>query len=1699
LQSKKRKQRGRSATPASATNPFSTGGGGTQFEIKVQSGLLAMLAVHGADPVFADHHVQQLRLQAQNQGVKTDDAMVVSVDASGATSKSLWSIKHEVRFTEADDVFVTVASIAWADFNNASVFNPATDAIVLATTRQSARHAHFLTILEWARAASDAADLMNRVATTHYASEEARTYLGIIRQIVFRTAGSPVDDDRLWRFLRCFYVLTYDLDLLASQDEARFKTMLGMATYPGGNHSGETLWNAICKYVGDLNPRAGAFTRQNLPKWLRENCRTVTAYFGGGIQRLHEHAKGHLSRIRTTVGPKIAIPRLPVIDQILSSLNENQFTVVTGPAGVGKSAAAILALQTLLSNGPLFVFQAMEFARQHLDQALGELRVTETLSQISSLFALHDRKFLLIESVEKLLEAQDRDAFAMLLETVAKDATWQVILTCRLHAITMVQDAFFTPLGLFPAKVNVPILDDFELDAVLAQVSSLSLVAKTPRIRALLRNPWYLDKAYSVDWTKEKSRPVDEPQLRSVLWRRIVARDDYQQGGLHRQREACFRSIALSRAKSLRSFVPINAGHEAAAQALVADGLLVEESSTGYLAPAHDVLEDWALVGWIDENFSKFGEHPSDFLHAIGQELPIRRSFRQWLIEGLANRQNEDVRRFIESAIRDKAIEVYWRDEIMVSILLSGEAAAFINAQEEFLLSDNKEVLMRLLHLLRIACKTPNPFLLFDESKLGALFGDFHLIPKGEAWPEVLRLIVRHIGDFGVAERPLVLGVLQDWKAGIHWKNPTPHGAREAGLIALHYWNLSQAKGSWQQGLWEQIVQLLLAAPQAIAKEFESLVEAMGTSSGNHRGEEEFRRALLMSMNAWAACRFLPDAVIRFAEREWGLLEAPQGKGGFERHHRKLDEWFGLKTGYGLDYFPASALRGPFYPLLQWNREKGVALILKLLNIATERFVTSRFHEGYEDEPIELEVRMHDGSVQKQWANARLWMIHRGSIPAPGVMESALMTLEKWLLDLADTDFDLGPLLFSLLKRSNNVAITSVVASVIIAHPKKFGDVALSLLRVPEFFSLDRVRYIQDQTPVSAFSTGFELPEHRLYYDERAASDKLPHRASHFEWLAQTLQTGDLREQVWKIIDDRKEALPSVELQTDADKIERLLLHRIDLRNYQKAEVGEDRRVVFVASPPAAELQAVIEKATPSIVATNKAAGLLVWGRSVFERRDSEKHDPSKWRETFAEAQTAVRKYDKELQLSYGGGPGYVVAVCVRDHWGELSRRERMWCRNYLVKLVTSGKDRDTEVLRLNDGPMGGAQPAAAVLPLLLQDANTDEERRVCEAIASALTHSENNIRNHAAHGVRLHAWQINPAFVWICVAGLVKFAELQRVQDTREMRIPWQKRINSRRVILPGLYDLRSSIARSECRSAFRLIRLSLKDSFSCQVWPLILCILSDRSDDERARRFFAHFAKAYVRSWDRQPRREFRNYEAESALRRFFAQFSLRCLPDAATELWAPLLDAIPTYADKVSEVFEQVVYAEDQQRSDASFWRLWSEISHRIIGVENRNERLLEEHSNLARLAAVLLLDRVHWKEGAKNWEPLNGHKEDIRQFFRQVGNSSEVCRGFISLLDSVGNQSLLPDGIEWIAEQLRSGSTAALIADRNSLFLLTRVLTPIVYGRTSAARRSRTLREAILAILDAMIDSGSSAAFRMREFLITPMVPADQVAS
>jgi hypothetical protein len=62
---------------------------------------------------------------------------------------------------------------------------------------------------------------------------------------------------------------------------------------------------------------------------------------------------------------------------------------------------------------------------------------------------------------------------------------------------------------------------------------------------------------------------------------------------------------------------------------------------------------------------------------------------------------------------------------------------------------------------------------------------------------------------------------------------------------------------------------------------------------------------------------------------------------------------------------------------------------------------------------------------------------------------------------------------------------------------------------------------------------------------------------------------------------------------------------------------------------------------------------------------------------------------------------------------------------------------------------------------------------------------------------------------------------------------------------------------------------------------------------------------------------------------------------------------------------------------------------------------------------------------------------------------------------------------------------------MLRRRNTVFLLEVLLQRYVYGRTLELKRHHDLRDAVLFLLDLLVDSGSSAAFRMHDDFVTPL--------
>ena len=109
--------------------------------------------------------------------------------------------------------------------------------------------------------------------------------------------------------------------------------------------------------------------------------------------------------------------------------------------------------------------------------------------------------------------------------------------------------------------------------------------------------------------------------------------------------------------------------------------------------------------------------------------------------------------------------------------------------------------------------------------------------------------------------------------------------------------------------------------------------------------------------------------------------------------------------------------------------------------------------------------------------------------------------------------------------------------------------------------------------------------------------------------------------------------------------------------------------------------------------------------------------------------------------------------------------------------------------------------------------------------------------------------------------------------------------------------------------------------------------------------------------------------------------------------------------------------------------------------------------------------------------------------MHTLFEELTPSSTVLHVYVRFLYHIGERSL-PEAFVRIARCLQRGDSRQMLTKTDTIFMLEVLLQRYVYGRPLELKRERRLREAVLFLLDTLVENGSSAAFRMRDDFVTP---------
>jgi len=677
------KSDGKSQKSDMVSSPASTGGAGNVFEHAIGAFFLGQLLVGATPPVLIDCRVVQVAFQNEYRGWKTDDVLVIGQTPLGVLRKLACQAKRTFTVSAIDDDFKNSIIDFWSDLHNRAIFSPEHDRfafVVQLGTNVLIRH--FGGLLDCARASSDAQDFEKRLATPGLLSSAAIRYRDEVVAIVTEFVGSQVTRAAVFPLLKVLHVLSLDLATGTRQAEALMKSLLAFtANGEGKGDTADRAWNELIVLSAEGASGAKAFRRDDLPLLIVQR-HSIHGAEHPMIVALREHSTFILRGIRSTIGKNLHLPRPNLIQQVLTALEDSRVVLLAGAAGNGKSAVAKQIVTLLGRDHFTFTFRSEEFAQPHFDTTLALANIGGRAATLDTILASQDRKVILVESLERLLEKSTRDAFSDLLTLVRDDPTYRLVLTCRDYSADLVRAAFLGQFGTEYASVIVPTLTEEELNEVQGANNRLAIPLGSSRLRKILSNPYVLDKARSIQWSAESDLPASEREFRDLFWREIVRGDDRPAGGMPAKRDVAFMEIALRRARALSAYASSTGLDAEALASLLSDSLIIYSGDReDLLAPAHDVLEDWAILRWLDRVYTEVDQDLALFQAALGTHPALRRSYRRWMGE-LLERNSATGETIFREALSSPSLSTTFVDDTLVALLQSAGAGSLVTSHQ---------------------------------------------------------------------------------------------------------------------------------------------------------------------------------------------------------------------------------------------------------------------------------------------------------------------------------------------------------------------------------------------------------------------------------------------------------------------------------------------------------------------------------------------------------------------------------------------------------------------------------------------------------------------------------------------------------------------------------------------------------------------------------------------------------------------------------------------------------------------------------------------------------------------------------------------------------------------------------------------------------------------------------------------------------
>lgn len=1422
---------------------------------------------------------------------------------------------------------------------------------------------------------------------------------------------------------------------------------------------------------------------------LPENKYINDAFFsldpneGDLLDEISKHNENILQAIQTEISfgyKQIKIDRSSVVEAITNASQKSKNIIISGEGGCGKTAIFKEFYNLNFKNTPICVFKANELNVNHINDIF-HFDHKFTFAQFLNAYKDEPLKIFVIDSAEKLAEISNNDILTTLIQKL-KENTWNIIFTTRY--------AYLNDLT-FHIKENYQLPFDVN-DISLISADELKSIADEFKF-SLPDNQKFLERLRNLFYLREYVQQYSNIDIKGnyngfidLLWKKRI-QSTVQKDNLHLEREKCIISIAKQRCETGRFYINADSLPQSALFQLKQDEILgYEDTHNGYFI-THDIYEEWTLDKIVSRSFSNHS-NINEFFDDLGNSLPMRRAFRLWLSNHLSE-SSKEIESFIRDAFTNVEITQFWKDEILVSVLMSNYSETFFKFFETEIIAKDFKILKRILFLLRIAC-----------TDISAVQNIEVIKPKGKGWEEVIALIYKHKADFLDNNLKIVLPVLTDWCEF----NKLGKTTRYSGLLVLSIIQKTETEENFfiQDGAEENILKVIFNAANELKEELKEIFEkVIANKWSNHRDPYQglCSKILEKPYLAIELIKTLPSHVIQLCDLFWQKQPKKHDRFGYDRD--SMESRYGLTDKHKLNYFPASANQTPIKWLLQIAFHETLDFIIDFTNRAVESYS----HSDYGKKDVEIITLHLDGKEVSQHLSCAIWGMYRGngSPVVPYLLQSMHMALEKVLLEFAQIlkSEIIHHILLKILTNSKSASLSSIVCSVVLANPDKFHDIASILFQTIELFNMDTIRCSNEFQAKSTYGIGYGMNKIKdiLYTDERLKSCEDKHRSSNLESLFLNYQlfgvkgfteeqNSEFIEKLYKIIDQHKSS-------ASTSKSYGILLARMDRRNLiPKVSKHDDNhlRIEFSPKELSDELKKESEEALNQYQDVFKYSSLRVWADFLIGSRNqtkTTKHEEYDNNPLLALSET--KQLVEELKSGRNGIgmfdysiPAFSCSKLLLEHQDKLSKEDKVFCKEIILSSL-SNLFTDNYDYQISDGVEASihAIPAlikeypeeienfASIMVLTLFDETSlGAYKRICDYVIESIHNSK--------------LWEQNSE-----VAQSILFGYIKLKSHYKSIIAQKRKEIGWGRISKSSIFE---ELEKTNVDFTFENISFDISDISSLDIHDLEI-VLQLIPSDTKNRIHLDIYAKSLplLASQFLKDRRSYTDdsgddtniYLLRQHIFKNFAYFILQREKSEINIFLKPFVDSFSS-TEETASFIEELVSAEDYLNKHEQFWHIWNNLYPKIkeLCANPRGYHLKEILINY-------LLAWRWWREGIEEWHSLK--KENLSLYTnasKEIGNIPAVLYSVVKVLNSIGT-NFKEEGIDWINTIVSNNKSLKLDdLESNTLYYMEKFLRKFVFINRQKIKEEIKLKNKIIPILDFMIERGSIHGYLLRESIL-----------